>query len=262
MVEERWADGDPEKMAGLIAEVLQLKLDVLVTGTDVGAAAARKATRTTPIIGVALGDPVASGLVASLARPGGNFTGLSIQLGDGVPGKCLELLRDSVPNAKTVAILWNSNRAFHRIQVKELETVAPKLGVKLRLIDTHSPQGLRGAFAQARSQSDGAILLVDSNSYSNRRDVTSLAAQYRVPTIYSALDFVADGGLMGYGADFRVMYKRAADYVDKVLRGEVPGDIPIEQSTQLKFLVNLPVAKALGITLPETVLVRADEIIH
>jgi putative ABC transport system substrate-binding protein len=265
LVEERWADGDPDKMAGLIAEVLKLKVDVLVTATDLGAMAARKATQTTPIIAVALGDPVASGLVTSLARPGGNFTGLSIQLGDGVPGKCLELLRESLPGASTVAILWNPNRAFHRIQVKELEAVAPKLGVKLRLIDTHSPQGLeglRGAFAQAKSQSEGAILLVDSISYSNRRDVTAIAAQHRIPTIYSALDFVTDGGLMAYGADFRIMYRRAADYVDKVLRGAAPGDIPIEQSTQLRFQVNLTAAKALGLALPEPVLVRADEIIH
>jgi len=161
-----------------------------------------------------------------------------------------------------VAILWNPSRAFHRIQIKELEAAASKLGVKLRLVDTRSPQGLRGAFAQAKNQSEGAILLVDSMSYSNRREVTSLAAEYHVPTIYSVLDFVVDDGLMAYAADIRVMYRRAAEYVDKILRGTSPGDIPIEQSAQLKFLINLKTAKALGLNIPEPVLLRADEVIR
>jgi putative tryptophan/tyrosine transport system substrate-binding protein len=262
LVEERWAHGEVDRMPALIAEVLEHKVDAIVVGTDLGAKAARKATHTVPIIGVALSDVVASGIAQSLARPGGNFTGLSLQMGEGVPGKRLELLKESLPKASKLAVLWNPDLAFHHGQVRELETVAPKLGIKLRLIDARSGQGVRRAFQQARKDTQGAILLEDPMIYSNRREVTSVAARYRVPTIYSMLDYVPDGGLMAYGPDMRVMYLRAAEYVDKVLRGTNPGDIPVEQSTRLRLVINLKAAEALGLNIPEPVLLRADEVIR
>ena len=243
LVEERWANGDMGRMPGLIAEVIARNVDVIVTGTDSGALAARKTTSTIPIVAVALGDPVGTGVVDSLARPGGNLTGLSLQTGEGVPGKCLELIRETLPGLSTIAVLWNPRFPTARVQVRQLEKDAATHGIKLHLIAFDSWPSLQAAFAQARAQAKAAIFFSDSLAYSDRRRVTTLAAQSRLPMIYTVLDFVNDGGLMGYVGDFRVMYRRAAEYVDKVLRGAQPGDLPIEQANQLKLALNLKTAQ-------------------
>ena len=262
IVEERWADGHPERMPSLMIDVLRHRVDIIVTSTEIGAAAARNATHEIPIVGVAFGDPIANGLVESLARPGGNVTGLSLQSAEGVPGKCLELIRESLHSASRIAILWNPDLPFHRIQASEIEKVAIKTGVSLQMVAIHSQRDFGPAFQQARKQGQGAILLADPLTYSHRREVTALAAQYHVPTIYTVLDYVPDGGLMAYAGDLGAMYRRAAEYVDKILRGSKAGEIPIEQSIQLKFVINLKAAAALGLTLPEAVLLRADEVIR
>jgi putative ABC transport system substrate-binding protein len=260
-VEERWANGDLGRMPRLIAEVIARNVDVIVTGTDSGALAARKTTSTIPIVAVALGDPVSTGVVDSLARPGGNLTGLSLQTGEGVPGKCLELIRETLPGLSTIAVLWNPTFPTARVQVRQLEKDAATHGVKLQLIAYDSSwQGLQAAFQQARAQAKAAIFFSDPLAYSDRRRVTALAAQSRLPVIYTVLDFVNDGGLMGYGGDFRVMYRRAAEYVDKVLRGAKPGDLPIEQANELKLALNLKTAQALGVTIPESILLRAEDV--
>ena len=262
LVEERWADGHPERMPALIADVLTHKIDLLVTGTEAGAIAAKRATQTVPIVAVALGDPVAAGIAANIARPGGNLTGLSLQGGDGIPGKCLELLREVVPRVSTIAVFWNPDMKLNQIQLRELETAARTLGVQLRLIELHSAKDLQSAFEQAQAQAQAAIVLPEPITYTNRREVASLAARYRIPVIYLMLDYVTDGGLIAYGADLRVMYRRAAEYVDKILRGAKPGELPIEQSREVKLAVSLRVAKTLGISMPESVLLRADDVIR
>jgi putative ABC transport system substrate-binding protein len=260
LVEERWADGDVGRVPGLIAEVIARKVDVIVTGTDSGALAARKTTSTIPIVAVALGDPVSTGVVDSLARPGGNLTGLSLQTGEGVPGKCLELSRETLPGLSTIAVLWNPKFPTAQVQVRQLEKDAATHGIKLQLIAFDSWQSLQAAFAQARARAKAAIFFSDPLAYSDRRRVTALAAQSRLPVIYTVLDFVNDGGLMGYGGDFRVMYRRAAEYVDKVLRGAKPGDLPIEQANELQLALNLKAARALGLTIPESILLRAEDV--
>ena len=262
LVEERWANGDVDRMPALIAEVIARKVDVLIVGTDAGAIAAKKATSTIPIVAVTLGDPVGTGVATSLARPGGNLTGLSLQPGEGVPGKCLELLLELLPPRSVAAVLWDPDFAPNRIQVSQLEKEAAAQGIRLRLIEYRSWQGLERAFSRARAEAKGVLHLTDPLTYSDRRRVASLAARWHIPTIYPLLDFVNDGGLIAYGADFRVMYRRAAEYVDKVLRGAKPGELPIEQSTQLKLKVNLKAAQALGLAIPESILLRADDVIR
>ena len=260
-IEARWTEGRPERLPVVIAEVIDRKVDVLVTYSTPAAAAASKATKTVPIVVAGMADPVGSGLADSLARPGGNLTGLSLGYGEGFSGKWLEMLREIVPELSTVAVIWNPNNPANRELRRKIEFVAPTSRVRLRFIDLHKPDALDAAFQQARQAAQAVLVLPDPFTVNNRHRVVTLAALHRLPAMYVFRDFVDVGGLMSYGIDQAVLFRRAAEYVDKILKGAKPGDLPIEQPTRLELVVNLTSAKSLGIRIPESIILRADEII-
>ena len=262
VIESRWAEGHLDQLPALTAEVLARKVDVLVTCTTLGAIAARNATNTTPIVAAWMGDPLGSGLVASLAHPGGNLTGLSSGWGPELAGKWLELLQETVPHLSTVAVIANPDQPVHRAMVKELEAVVPARGLKHRIIEVRNAQALDHAFELARRSAQAVLVLADPITINNRARVTTLAAKHRLPAVYGPRDFVDAGGLMAYGPDLAIQFRRTADYVDMVLKGAKPADLPIEQPTQYSLIVNLKTAKALGLTFPESIMLRADEVIR
>ena len=260
LVEERWAEGHLDRMPALMTDVVAHKVDVILTTTEAGALAAKRASNTIPIVATSLGDPVALGLAASLARPGGNVTGLSLQRVESI-GKCLELLREVAPHVSTVAILWNSESPLSQMQVKEVQKKAQAYRIEVLPLDVRSLEALSAAFDRARAHAQAVLVLSNPLTYQHRRDVTALAAKHHLPAVYTNLEFVSDGGLLAYAADLRIMYTRAADYVDKILKGANPAEIPIEQATEYKVAVNLKTAHALRVKIPESVLLRADEVI-
>ena len=263
IVETRYAEGAIDRLPAIMADVVALKVDVIVTRGTPTAIAAKNATTEIPIVTASVGDPVGTGLVASLARPGGNLTGLSLQGTVEFYGKYLELLGETVPRLSTVAVISNLDSSpYPRRVVKYLATVAQTRGVALRVIDVREPNALTGAFRQARRQAQAAVVLSDPLTITHQREITELAARNRLPTVYTLLSFMESGGLMAYSADPTVLFRRAADYVDKILRGAKPADLPVEQATQFKLVVNLKTAKALGLTIPESILLRADEVIR
>ncbi len=262
VVEERWAEGRLDRLPGLMAEVVGRKVDVLVTYGQPAGIAAKNATRDVPLVDAVMGDPLLTGLVPSLARPGGNLTGLSFGWGQGIGGKQLELLQEVVPRLAAVAVFMNPDNPLNRAMKTDLEAVAPLRHVKLRIIAVRDPGRLDRAFEQARRQAQALVVLADPVTTGEQRRVTALATRHRLPAMYALRDFVDVGGLMAYGPDFAVMFRRAADYVDKILRGAKPADLPIEQPTHYVLVVNLKTAKALGITMPESILLRADEVIR
>ena len=261
VIEARWAEGRYDRLPELMAEVIGRKVDVLVTYSTLAAAAAKNATSTIPIVAAGMGDPIGSRLVASLARPGGNLTGLSLGWAEGIAGKWLELLQETVPQLTTVAVIANPDNPLSRVQAKQLQAIAPTRGLKLWLTEVREPGALDRAFGQAGQQAQGVLVLPDPLIAALRGQLTALAARHRLPTIYALRDFVDAGGLMSYGPDLGVQYRRAAEYVDKILKGALPADLPIEQPTQWTLVVNLKVARALGLTIPQSILVRADEVI-
>jgi putative tryptophan/tyrosine transport system substrate-binding protein len=262
VIEARWADGRNDRLPVLIGEVLGRNVDVLVTWTTPAATAAKNATSIVPIVVAAMGDPVAIGLVATLAHPGGNLTGLSMGFAEGMGGKWLELLQETVPRLSQVAVIENPDNPANRAQTKELEAVARSLAVRLQLIPARDLEAFDRAFAQAHREAQAVLVLADPLTVHRRDRITALAAKYRIPGMYPLLDFVDAGGLMAYSANQRVLFRRAAEYVDKILKGANPGDLPIEQPTQFELAVNLKTARALGLTIPESILLRADEVIR
>jgi putative ABC transport system substrate-binding protein len=262
IVEARSAEGRPERLRALMNEVVERDVDVLVTWSTSAAIAAKNATSTIPIVAAVMGDPVGSGLAVSLARPGGNLTGLSVGLAQGLASKWVELLKDMVPRLSTLAVIANPTTAIDRDLAKELQVIAPAQGLKLRPIEVREPAALDRAFEQAGRTAQAVLVLPDPILFSHRRQVTALAARHRLPAIYPSRDYVDAGGLITYGPDFAVMFRRAADYVDKILRGARAADLPIEQPTHHVLVVNLKTAKALGITIPESILLRANEVIR
>jgi len=261
-VEERWADGHVDRLPDLVNDVVRSKVDIIVTYNTAAAIAAKKATSTIPIVDAAMDDPVQVGLAASLAHPGGNLTGLSMGYGEGIPGKLLELLQDAVPDLSSVAVIVRPNYPTAQPFLKALSSSAQTRHLKLQIIEVRAPKNLDNAFEQARRQSRGVVVFPEPMTMAHRERVTALAAKYRLPTVYGLRDFVDAGGLMAYSPDLAVMFRRAADYVDRILKGAKPGDLPIEQPTQYQLVVNLKTAKALGITIPESILLRADEVIR
>ena len=262
VIEARWADGRYDRLPALMSEVIERKVDVLVTYTTPAAVAAKSATGTIPIVAALMGDPVRSGLAASLARPGGNLTGLSSGFAEGFAGKWLELLQETVPQLSTVAVFENPDSPIARDLAKELEVITPTRGLKFRRIEVREPRAFDSAFEQAARKAQAVLLLPDPMLAAHGGQIASLAAKHRLPTIYPLRDFVDAGGLMAYAPDTASMFRRAADYVDKILKGAKPADLPIEQPTQYVFVINLKAAKALGITVPESILLRADEVIR
>jgi putative ABC transport system substrate-binding protein len=260
-IDVRWAEGKDERLPALAAELVRLKVDVIVAGGTPPVLAARRATATIPIVMPVSGDPVARGLAASLARPGGNVTGLA-GLDEELPGKWLELLKETLPKASRVALLWDP--AYGRRPVATSELAARSLGMHLEILRVSRPEDLENAFADARKNRVEALIVLSSAFfYARRTQLVALAEKYRMPTIYHQKEFVVgSGGLMSYGPDFHDMFRRAAGYVDKILKGAKPGDLPIEQPTKFEFVINLRAAKALGLTIPQSLLLRADEVVR
>jgi putative tryptophan/tyrosine transport system substrate-binding protein len=262
VIEARWADGRLERLPALMSDVVERKVDVLVTWSTTAAVAAKKATSTIPIVDAAMSDPIRSGLAASLARPGGNLTGLSGGFAEGFAGKWLELLQETVPRISHVAVIESPDTAIARDLERELKAIAAARGLKLRLIEVREPGALDRAFAQAARKSEAVLVLPDPMLGANREHIVALAAKHRLPAIYYLRDFVDAGGLMAYAPDLVAMFRRAAEYVDKIMKGAEPGDLSIEQPTKFELVVNLKTAHALGITIPDSILLRADEVIR
>ena len=261
VVEARWAYRH-DQLPGLMREVLAAKVDIIVTfGTPAGIAA-KQATNTVPIVDAVMGDPLRTGLVASLARPGGNLTGLSLGWAQGLPGKWLELLQETLPRLSTVAVIANLDNPNEQTLAKELQTAAPVLRLKLEIIDVREPGAFESALEQARRQAQALLVLADPANKGPFPQVTALVAKYRLPAIYVLRDFADAGGLMALGPDLAPLFRRAAEYVDKILRGALPADLPVEQSSHYVLVVNLKAARGLGLTIPQSVLLRADEVIR
>jgi putative ABC transport system substrate-binding protein len=266
VIEYRSAEGKLERLPALAAELVALKVDVIVAGGGTPAAlAAKQATKTIPIVFVPLADPVTSGLVTSLARPGGNVTGLSVLLPELV-GKCLEQLTQAVPGVSRVAVLWQPGAYPERTgkdMLKGADVAARALGVRLQFLEARGPADFDRAFSDMTRARAGALTVLTSNMLlGERRRLVDLAAKNRLPAVYTWREFVDAGGLMSYGADLADSFRRAATYVDKILKGARPGDLPIEQPTKFELVINLKTAKALGLTIPPSLLARADQIIE
>ncbi len=255
------AEGKEDRLPGLAAELVRLKVDVIVTSSRPATAAARQATRTIPIVFTVSGDSVADGSVASLARPGGNTTGLAT-LGPELVGKQLELLKAVAPNVSRVAVLQNpSNPAPPAL--RQAKSAALALGMQLQILDARTPSGIEAAFAAMRTQrADGVLLLRDALFRTQRAQIAALAAKGRLPVVYGLKEHAEAGGLMAYGANVPQMYRRAATYVDKILKGAKPADLPVEQPTRFELVINLKAAKALGLTIPPALLGQADQVIQ
>jgi putative tryptophan/tyrosine transport system substrate-binding protein len=263
-IEYRYADQKPERLTELAADLVRLKVDLIVTTGGPVASAAKKATITIPIVMVTVGDPVGVGLVASLARPGGNVTGLST-LATELNSKRLEILKDAVPKLARIGLLRASARQaiFGETTLKDLRAAAPALKLKLQEIETRlDPKGLESAFQTAKENRVGAIMTQATRPFfAERKRVVELAVKYRLPAIYPQKEFVDEGGFMSYGADFDDLFRRAAVYVDKILKGANPADLPVQQAIKFEFIVNLKAAKQIGLTIPVRVLERANQVI-
>jgi len=262
-IEYRFAEQKNERLSELAADLVRLKVDLIVVAGTVAALAAKSATTTIPIVMANAGDPVGAGLVASLARPGGNVTGLE-GLGPQLNTKRLEVLKDAVPKLARVGLLLGSGASIGRdLQLKELRPAALALKLKLEEIETQlDPKGLESAFQTAKQKQVNAIMTTANRTFfAERKRIVELAGKYRLPAIYFQKEFVDEGGLMSYGADFADLYRRAAVYVDKILKGAKPGDLPVQQATKFEFVINLKAAKQIGLTIPVRVLERANQVI-
>src|SRR5262245_14364872 len=259
------AEDRPERLPQLAMGLVREKPDVLMAGFGTLAAQAGKAaTATIPIVFTNLGDPVGAGLVTSLGRPGGNVTGLTDQARD-LQGKRLQILREVIPSSspKAIAVLLNPDTPFTALALKEVKAAADATHTPLKVFEARTPDELSARFEEGMNAGVvGLLVLEDPLTYNARRRLAELAMRFRLPTIYGYRDFAEAGGLMSYGADRRVMYRRAAEYVDKILRGARPADLAVEQPTTFEFVINLKTAKALGLTIPPSLLARADQIIE
>jgi len=261
-IESRWAEGNYDRLPGLAAELVRFKVDIIVTYGTPASQAAKRATGTIPIVMAGAIDPVASGLVTIVARPGGNLTGLSLMAPELV-GKQLEILKDVVPKVSRVALLGNPANPGNAPQVRHAQDAARALGLRLQPLEARGPSDIDSAFAAMTSEQAGAVMvLVDSMLLDHRTRIADLAARRRLPAVYGLSDHVEAGGLMAYGPNRLDIFRRAATYVDKILKGAKPGDLPVEQPTKFALVINLKTAKALGLTIPPSLLQRADQVIE
>jgi putative ABC transport system substrate-binding protein len=260
-IEYRWAEGRSERLAEIAAEFVRLKVDIVVTWGTIPALAIKEATSVIPIVFAAAGDPAGTGLVASLARPGGNVTGLSNQQGD-LGGKRLELLREVVPDLRRLAIMLNVDAPASVLDMKEVHTKAGSLGLEVVTSEIRRAEDIAPAFEALKGRADALYVCTDPLVFTNLVRINTLALAARVPTMHGRREYVEAGGLMSYGPNFPDQFRRAADHVDKILRGAKPGDIPVEQPTKFDLVINLVTAKALGLDVPPTLLARADEVIE
>ena len=262
VIEERYAEGKFDRLPALAAELVRLKVDVIITAGPPVTGAVKEATATIPIVMAQDGDPVGNGFVASLARPGGNITGMS-QLAPEISGKQLELLKEIVPKLSRVAVLGTSTRPGNAQALKETELAARTVGVRLQYLDVRSPKDIETAFREARKGGAGAVLVLQGPVFTSQRiQVADLAAKTRLPAIYPQTEFTEAGGLMCYGANTLDLFRRAAYLVDKILKGAKPADLPVEQPKKFELLINLKAAKQIGLTIPPNVLARADRVIR
>ena len=260
-IEVHWAEGRNERFAEIAAEFVRLKVDVIVTAGTAAIVAAKQATSTIPIVFAVAGDPVGTGLVASLARPGGNVTGLSIQATD-LTGKRLELLREAVPGVRRLAILGNIGSPVVVLEMRELPPIARTLGLGVITSEIRRAEDIAAAFEGFKERADALYVCADPLIVTNRVRISTFALAARMATMYGQRENVEAGGLMSYGPNFPDLHRRAADYVDKILRGVKPADLPVEQPTKFDLVINLTTAKAIGLTVPRMLLGRADEVIE
>jgi len=260
-IEYRWGEGRDERFAEIAAEFIRLKVDVIVTVATPPTIAAKQATSVIPIIFAVAGDPVATGLVASLAQPGGNVTGLSAQASD-TASKRLELLREVVPNLRRLAVLANVASPQALVEIREVQAAAGKLGLAVILSEIRRAEDIAPVFDALKGRADGLYVCADPLMNTNRTRINFLAVGARLPTMHSFREYVEAGGLMSYGANVPDLLRRAADFVDKILRGAKPADLPVEQPTKFDLILNLTTAKVLGLTIPDSFLLRADEVIE
>jgi len=262
VIEWRSANGDFARIPELAADLVQRKVDVIVVQSTPAAEVAKRVTSTIPIVLAIVADPVGSGLVSSLAHPGGNVTGLSL-LSAELGAKRLQLLKEAIPRLTRVAVLWNPDTPWHPKAIADLKAAAPALSLKLSFVGARTPDEFSPAFSEiSRTHAQGLYLIDDAFFHAHRTTLLNLASKARLPTSYSDRQFVVEGVLMSYGPNFGDMYRRSAGYVDKILKGAKPGDLPIEQPTKFEFVVNLQTAKALGLTIPQSILQRADEVVR
>jgi putative tryptophan/tyrosine transport system substrate-binding protein len=260
-IEYRWAEGRTERLAEFAAEFVRLKVDVIVTSATPPVIAAKQATSVIPIVFAAVGDPVGTGIVNSLARPGGNATGLSIQATD-LAGKRLELLHEVAPGLRRLAIMANPGAPPAVLEMAEAQTTARALGLEVVASEIRRPEDIAAAFEAFKGRAEALYVCNDPLVTTNRTRINTLALGMRLPTMYNVREFVEAGGLMSYGPNFLDLFRRAADFADKILRGAKPSDIPVEQPTKFDLVINLKTAKALGLDVPPTLLARADEVIE
>jgi putative tryptophan/tyrosine transport system substrate-binding protein len=260
-IEYRWAEGRFDRSPEMIAELVGLKADVIVTHAPLNVIAAKRATSVIPIVFAAVGDPVGIGVVASLARPGGNVTGFSLQSAD-LAGKRLELLREVIPGRRRLAILINAVSPNATLEVSEVKAAVQKFDFEVTVLEIRRAEDIAPAIEGLKSGADALYVQTDPLFNTNRSRISSLALDARLPTISGTREYVEAGSLMSYGANFTDLFRRAGDYVDKILRGANAGDLPVQQPTKFDLIVNLKTAKALGLELPPTLLARADEVIE
>jgi len=262
LIEYRWAEGKYERFPALIAELIALKVDVIVTAGTPASLAVKKATTSIPLVMVAVGDPIGTGLVASLARPGGNITGLS-SISAELEGKRLELLREVIPKLSYVAVLWNPANAWAVGAEKEVQAAAQVLRMRVQSLQVRAPEEFDNAFAAiVRERPAALLMLADRLFLHNRARIVDFGAKHRLPGVYPYRELVEAGGLMSFGPSYAGMHRRAAYYVDKILKGAKPADLPVEQPTKFELRINLKTAKALGLTIPQSLLLRSDEVIQ
>jgi len=260
-IEYRYAEGKLDHLPALAADLVRLKVDVIVAGSPQVTRAAKQATSTIPIVMAFDDDPVGSGFVASLARPGGNITGLSTLFPE-MSGKQLELLREIVPKLSRVAVLGNATQPGNPQALREINLTADGFGVQIQYLEVRGPKDIETAFREAsKERADAVLVLSTTILYFNRRQVSDLAVKTRLPTIYGRPEYVDEGGLVYYGPSYTDLYRRAAVYVDKILKGAKPADLPVEQPTKFELIINLKAAKQVGLTIPSRVLERANQVI-
>ena len=262
MIEWRSANGDYDQVPRLVGELVQRKVDLIIVDSTVATRAAKRATSTIPIVMATIADPVGSGLVASLAHPGGNLTGLSMMTTD-LSAKRLQLLKEVIPRLTRVAVLWNPDTPYHPKAIEEIKAVAPSLSIKLSFVGARTSEDFSAAFsAVSRAHAQALYVIIDPYFFNHRMTLLALASKARLPVIYGEKNFAEAGALMSYGPNFGDMFRRSAEYVDKILKGAKPADLPIEQPKEYELVINLKTAKALGLTIPESILLRADEVIR
>jgi putative tryptophan/tyrosine transport system substrate-binding protein len=260
-IEYRWGEGRDERFVEIAAEFVRLKVDVIVTGGTAAVIAAKQATSVIPIVFGTAGDPVGTGLVASLARPGGNVTGLSNQSAD-LPGKRVDLLRQVVPGLRRLAIMANISSPIGVLEMNEVQAAARTLGLDVVASEIRRAEDIAPAIDALKGRADALYVVTEALVNTNRIRLNTLALGARLPTLHGVRDYVEAGGLMSYGPNFPDLFRRAGEYVDKILRGAKPGGIPVEQPTKFDLAINLTTAKALGLKIPESFLLRADEVIE